>query len=175
MPASQIEVLNRARDLAAELTARSTPVKAGTLRSIVADFMSAPEPDPAKLRRTLRLLKEGSGGHLARSGNFPDQVLVAIAVLDGVLEGDDLTPQELKTLFGWTARLLMIRSERRGSGAPKRTPRRDAVGPRGGDRRPPERKPRPAAKVKLSPVKKSSLDALARMKAELAKKESGES
>lgn len=174
MPASQIQLLDHARDLADKLASGATPVKAGTLRSILADFMSAPQPDQAKLRRMLRLLKEGSGGQLARSGSFPDQVLAAIGVLDRILEDSDLTPQELKTLFGWTARLLLIRSDRKENGA---SPGRSGTGPgrpRNSERRQEERMPRPAGEAKLSAVKQSAFDALARMKTELSKRESGE-
>ena len=131
--ASQIDLMNGARDLAAKLAAAPSPVKPNTLRSLVADFMSTPSPEPAELQRMLRLLKRGSGGHLKRSGSFPDQALAAITVLDGFLERSDLAPEELKTLFGWTARLLMVQgTPQRGSRsrvAPRRRSERKPAAP----------------------------------------------
>ena len=124
---SQIEVMNQARSLADKLAGATTPVKANTLRSILADFMASPSPDPKALRRLLELLGTGSGGHLARSGSFPDQALAAIPILQGFLDATRLDPEPLRTLFGWTARLLLINRQNRRQPTPRQ--RAKAVGP----------------------------------------------
>ncbi len=164
MATSQIELVDRARGLADRLAAARPPVKANTLRTLVADFMSSPAPDRSGLLKMLRLLKQGSGGHLERSGNFPDQAQAAIEVLDPFLEESTLEPRELKTLLGWTARLLLVRGEKR------RSPMASAGRPKAPR---PKRKPKEEERTfrppdeKLSAVNGSAFAALARMKAKL--------
>ncbi len=68
MPASQIQLLDRARDLADQLAAVPTPVKAGTLRSILADCSRQDEGGvvEAGIRRSLsRSLRSTLKGRLS--------------------------------------------------------------------------------------------------------------
>jgi hypothetical protein len=111
MPIPQTEILEKAERLAANLVGGPIKVGKNVLLSIVADFMSTPYPDRERLRRTLFLIGEGSGGHLKRGGGaYGDQIRTAVQEVSKALQ-DDLTDEELKSLFGWTARLLLVRKE----------------------------------------------------------------
>jgi len=109
MPLTQTDILRKAELLAGNLAGGPAQVKKNALLAVVADFMSDPKPDLDRLRRTMRLLKQGSGGHLKRGGGFGDQVKAVADELDRLMQQEGLTPGEYKSLFGWTARLLVVR------------------------------------------------------------------
>lgn len=142
---SQLEVLRRAQALAEKLTATpETAVKRSAFLSLVADFMARPEAEPARLRELLRLLVEKrSGGHLLRGKTYAPQIQHAAESLAAEIDRGDFSAQELRSLFGWTARLLEVRhsgkrplQENESSGG--KTP----VGPKPNQKRPePGRKP----------------------------------
>ena len=101
MPKSQVDILAEAEKLALRLS-RPVEVKKNVLLSLVADFMSSPRPDRARLRQTLELIGAGSGGHLLRAGGYGDQVQAAVEVLLPVLAEEGWGDSETKSLFGWT-------------------------------------------------------------------------
>ena len=127
MQKSQVEIVRNAERLALNLQAGPTPVKSkNAFLSVVATFMSDPSGDLPRLRRTLALLKQGNGGHLKRGGGFGDQVRMVIGEVGRLLDGAEWEAAELKSLFGWTARLLLVRQERRiETGPESRTTRPD--------------------------------------------------
>jgi len=108
MTATQSEIMEKAERLASNLVGGSTKVGKNVLLSIVADFMSSPHPDRERLRRTLELIQKGSGGHTKRAGGYGEQVKVAVDEITEALR-ENLSDDELKSLFGWTARLLLVR------------------------------------------------------------------
>jgi hypothetical protein len=168
MSLPQTEIVQRAERLATELTGGPVRVEKNVLLSVVADFLSDPRADVERLRKTLRLLKEGSGGHLERSGSYAQQVKAVANGLGETLADHDLSPDDLKSLFGWTARLLLVRGvgeERRP--VPASTDQRGrAPGPK--------TQPRPEpAKRGLGSLGKKSLSALEKLRADLEKKEKG--
>jgi hypothetical protein len=110
MAVTQTEILKKAEQLASTLAGGTTKVGKNVLLSIVADFMSSPHPDRERLRRTLQLLQEGNGGHTKRGGGYGDQIRAAVREVAKEL-GADTSDEELKSLFGWTARLLLVRRE----------------------------------------------------------------
>jgi len=109
MMKSQIEIVQNAQRLAADLGAPPSPVSKNALQSVVATFISDPTGDLARLRRTLDLLAEGSGGHLKRGDGYGEQVRRVIEMIRRVVYQGEWEPEELKSLFGWTARLLQVR------------------------------------------------------------------
>jgi hypothetical protein len=112
----QIEILNRAQQLASSLASGSVVVQRNVFLSLVADFMGEPEPDINRLQRMLNLIQQGSGGHLKRGGGYGQQLRAATEELARLLSERDFSPVELKSVFGWTGRLLLIRNL--SSGAP---------------------------------------------------------
>ena len=136
--------------------------------------MSDPRAGVERLRRTLRLLGEGSGGHLKRGGGtYADQVRTAIQELGRVLDEGGLDPQEYKSLFGWTARLMVARkgrsatSQGRGSATPGDTKR--AAG-KGTESRRTESGKKQGTATRLG-LGGKSLDVLARLRQELEEKD----
>jgi hypothetical protein len=103
---SQLPFVERAAKLASNLKG----VERNVFLSIVADFLTDPRSEPARLRRMLDLLEKGSGNHLERSGSFGDQARIVIRELPSILTDKDLSPTELRIVLGWTARLLLVRS-----------------------------------------------------------------
>ena len=162
MSLSQTQIVERAERLATELGGGSVRVEKNVLLSVVADFLSDPRGDVERLRRTLDLLKQGSGGHLQRTGSYARQVEAVAEGLRHTLDDRDLSPTDLKSLFGWTARLLLVRGERE---EPAR--RQDAA---------PHPRPRPqepAKKTALGGINKKGLSALEKLREDLEKREKG--
>ncbi|HKI06300.1 MAG TPA: hypothetical protein VKK31_30255 [Thermoanaerobaculia bacterium] len=157
MQKSQVEIVKNAERLALSLQAGPTPVKSkNAFLSVVATFMSDPSGDLPRLRRTLALLKQGNGGHLKRGGGFGDQVRMVIGEVGRLLDGAEWEAAELKSLFGWTARLLLVRQERRIEKEPEfRTERDDRKDTRQG-RAPQPPRGRPGREEKKSPAPPAS-------------------
>lgn len=133
-------------------------VKRNTLLSVVASAHDHPD----ELRAVLEGLRDGSGGHRDRGRGYGDQVVSAAKVLLEFLDEHPLPPEELRTVFGWTARELLVKEEfggkpGRSQGGPKQ-PRADTS--------PGEGKPEPKTGGKFGLVGKNQ-DVLARLKDEL--------
>jgi hypothetical protein len=109
---SQLPYVNRAVELASRLKG----VERNVFLSIVADFLTDPRSKPASLVRLLELLGKGSGNQLKRSGTFGDQALVVVQYLPAILKDRDLSAPELRSVLGWTSRLLKVRSGKNGEG-----------------------------------------------------------
>lgn len=133
-------------------------VERNTFLSLVADFLSDPTSEVARLRRALELLGRGNGGHLERSGSFGVQARIVCQELPPLLSEGDLPGSELRATLGWTARLLLIRrpSRRDASGGQPKPgkEKRDSPSPwRGAPTKPPYRRPeRPSAPPPVLPV-----------------------
>ncbi len=123
MPRTLLEIVERARLLAADLAHSETPVEKNVLRSLVADFTAV--PDPSRLRQMLDLVLTGSGGHLLRGQGYGDQVRMAAREILRVL-GEGWEATECRTLFGWTARLLLVARQATESNEEAREPKRPA-------------------------------------------------
>lgn len=171
--ATQIEILERAERLAAVLAGGPAPVNKNVLLSVVADFMSDPSPDPARLRKMLRLLETGNGGHLKRGGNYGRQVRAVVEEIGRLLDRGGLRPEEYKTLFGWTARLLLVRREK--SSTPSRETRGGTRPPSDRRSRPEDRRPStpPTPPPNLGAVSQKGLGDLLKLKQQLEEKEKG--
>ena len=146
---SQVEIVENAGRLAADLQASGVKSK-NALLSVVATFISDPSGDIKRLRRMMTLLKDGSGGHLKRGAGFGDQARAVIREVGTLLDRGDWQPNELKSLFGWTARLLQVRQAPRREapqGPRSQTPNRQDTyrpgRPPRGPRQAPETKPAP--------------------------------
>jgi hypothetical protein len=178
MSKSQVEIVQNAERLAANLQAGPVVTK-NALLSVVATFMSDPAGDLDRLRRTMTLLEKGSGGHLKRGGGFGDQVRMVIREVGRVLDRGEWQPVELKSLFGWTARLLQVRQaprkekewEPRGAGPDHRSMR-----PSGRPSRPDRRlsavdpkEPSPQPTKPLGALSGKNLDALKALSDKLSK------
>lgn len=111
MSQTQTEILRKAERLATDLAGGPVRVEKNVLLSVVAEFMSDPRGDVDRLRRTLNLLKAGSGGHLKRTANYAQQVETVVDGLEETLADRDLTPGDLKSLLGWAARLLLVQAD----------------------------------------------------------------
>jgi hypothetical protein len=154
----QTQILERAERLASSLIGGQTRVERNVLLAVVGDFMSDCRADPERLRKTLRLLRAGSGGHLKRGGSYGQQVAVVTAELERQLDAENLEAGDLKSLFGWTARLLLVR----GTFFPaekQAAPRRAAV-PERSRRQGPAKSPPPVAFGGLNPKGLSALEKL---------------
>jgi hypothetical protein len=121
MSKSQVEIVENAGRLAADLQGSGVESKNAFL-SVVATFISDPSGDVKRLRRMMTLLKDGSGGHLNRGSGFGDQARAVIREVGSLLDRGEWQPEELKSLFGWTARLLQVKQ------APGRDIREDPRG-----------------------------------------------
>jgi len=161
-PKSQLDVLAEAETLALRLS-RPVQVKKNVLLSLVADFMSAPRPDRERLRETLELLRSGSGGHVLRAGGYGEQAKAALDILLSVFEQEGWTEADLKSLFGWTARLLQVKPVDSPAAPPNRT-QTSPVQPR---RPPPPAKP-------LGGLSPKGRDTLEELKKKLQGKENGD-
>ncbi len=161
MSKSQVEIVQNAQRLAADLQAGPSVTK-NALLSVVATFMSDPAGDLERLGRTLKLLENGSGGHLKRGGGFGEQVHLVIREVNLLLARNEWQPKELKSLFGWTARLLQVRQGNRSPGREEsRTTRNDRQGPRQGRSRNQEKRPpSPPVKKTFQGVSGKNLDVL---------------
>lgn len=101
-------LVERAAQLATDLLSRVSRRQglSNLLLSVVADFQTTGDLD--RLRRTLTLLQAGNGGHLERGKTYVEQMNTVIAELEALL-AEGRSAAELKSLFGWTARLLVAR------------------------------------------------------------------
>jgi hypothetical protein len=107
---SQLPFVKRAEVLASRLQG----VERNVFLSIVADFLTDPRSEPSRLERMLDLLNKGSGNHLNRSGSFGEQAHTVVQQLPSILKDPDLSSAELRTVLGWTSRLLQVRSGKSG-------------------------------------------------------------
>ena len=103
---SQLPFVKRAEELASQLQG----VERNVFLAIVADFLTDPRSETSSLARMLDLLKRGSGNHLNRSGAFSEQARVVVQRLPSILKDSELSTAELRTVLGWTSRLLQVRS-----------------------------------------------------------------
>ncbi|MEA2600053.1 MAG: hypothetical protein QOF89_1045 [Acidobacteriota bacterium] len=117
---SQLPFVKRAEELASLLKG----VERNVFLAIVADFLTDPRSEPSRLERMLDLLKKDSGNHLNRSGGFGEQARVVVQRLPSILKDPELSPAELRTVLGWTSRLLQVRSGKseEGHGGSQRSP-----------------------------------------------------
>jgi len=141
---SQVDIVRQAEELAARLTPRGEEaVKRNVLHSLTADFLH--RRDPERLRRTLELLLTGSGGHIRRGGkSYGDQVRLAARELSKELDRQDLSPEALCSLIGWTARLLSSGDGPGEAGGDKEKRHAPSLGPGpAGGGKPTRRKPLP--------------------------------
>ena len=172
MRLSQTQILEHAERLAAALAGGATRVEKNVLLAVVADFMVDRLPDRDKLRRTLRLLAAGNGGHLQRSKGYPDQIRSVGTEVTRFLDAEDLGPDDTKSVFGWTARLLQVRDL-----APVEVPSDppSTGGTHKPGHRPPlgnQARPRPPApKTPLGSIKQKGLSDLQKFKQHLEERE----
>jgi hypothetical protein len=140
---SQVDIVRRAQALAEKLTAEpETAVKRSAFLSLVADFQARPEAEPARLLDLLKELEKGSGGHLQRGKTYVAQISLAAQSLVTEIERGDLSAQELRSLFGWTARLLDVKHSGKQQHG-KEPPTEKGRGPRKQNPRPGPEKKRP--------------------------------
>jgi hypothetical protein len=149
MRKSQVEIVENAERLAANLQAGPQVTK-NALLSVISTFVSDPAGDLQRLRRTLTLLETGSGGHLKRGSGYGDQVRLVIREVGRLLDRGEWQPNELKSLFGWAARLLQVRQasgvqaqEDRRIPRSSRTDSRSGHSPRPGREKPPAQPAQP--------------------------------
>jgi hypothetical protein len=164
------EILKKAEHLAAELNKGPAPVKKNVLLGLVSDFMNEREPDVRRLRKLLDLIEQGSGGHIRPGAGYGDQLRSAIREIRKVLDQGGLDGNDFKSLFGWTARLLLVRS------APARPiPGGGRAGwPQTGRPAPDRHEPRPAApppKAGFGSVSSKGMSDLEKLRRSLEDKE----
>ena len=160
MSEQSADIVKRAEQLALSLTSGPTPVKRNVLLGITSDFLSDPKPDQGRLRLTVDLIAKGSGGHLKRGGGYGDQIRIAAQEIARVLD-EGLSDSELKSLLGWTARLLLVRRERLSE--EMAAPRQDGGRAKGNVRK----QPQPPKESFRGGVDKRSLSALELLKQKL--------
>lgn len=172
-----IEILKKAEHLASRLNSGPAPVKKNVLLGLVSDFMNEPEPDVRRLRRLLEMIEQGSGGHIRRGAGYGEQLRSAVREIRRVLDEGGLDGKDFKSLFGWTARLLLVRRENARPG-PREHPsggggaQQPQTSRRPGPPRAEEHRPAPAPNSgKLSAVSTKGLSALEKMRRELEDKE----
>ncbi|HBL25939.1 MAG TPA: hypothetical protein DD490_03790 [Acidobacteria bacterium] len=170
-----IEILKKAEHLAARLNSGPAPVKKNVLLGLVSDFMNEPEPDIRRLRTLLEMIEQGSGGHIRRGAGYGDQLRAAVREIRRVLDEGGIEGRDFKSLFGWTARLLLVRSAPREAQTARppdegRRPGRPLAGrPAAGRHEPPP--PRPATPQRLGSVGSQGMSTLEKLKRDLADKE----
>lgn len=102
---SQREMVRQAELLAGRLTERpEAAVGRNVFHALVAEFRAA--PDLERFRRLVALVGKGSGRHKQRTHGYGDQLVLACEVLSAFVAKTRLAPVELKSVFGWTARML---------------------------------------------------------------------
>jgi hypothetical protein len=98
-------MVRQAELLAGRLTERpEAAVGRNVFRALVAEFRAA--PDLERFRRLVQLAGKGSGRHKQRTHGYGDQLSQACEVLSAFVAKTRLELVELKSVFGWTARLL---------------------------------------------------------------------
>ena len=163
------EILKKAEHLAARLNSGPAPVKKNVLLGLVSDFMNEPEPDIRRLRKLLEMIEQGSGGHIRRGAGYGDQLRSAVREIRRVLDEGGLDGKDFKSLFGWTARLLLVRSAPRAahSTTQAKEDRRSGPGPRPTS---------PPASTKFGSLSGQGKSALEKLKQQIEHKEkNGES
>lgn len=173
MQKSQVEIVQNAQRLAANLQAGATPVKSkNAFLSVVATFMSDPSGDLSQLRQMLSLLERGSGGHLKRGGGFGDQVRMVIGEVGRLLDQGEWESADLRSLFGWTARLLQVRgsldrgADARADLAERKLPSRSREP--FSKKKEPDTRAQPVRGLSFGAFKASGLDALQQLKEKLS-------
>lgn len=102
---SQREMVRQAELLAGRLTEQpEVAVSRNVFHALVADFRAAPDLD--RFRRLITLAGKGNGGHKDRSNGYGEQLVQACKILSSFVGKTHLAPVELKSVFGWTARML---------------------------------------------------------------------
>lgn len=170
----QKAVLEHAERLASVLGGGATRVERNVLLSLVGDFMADRSPDRGRLLKTLRLVRAGSGGHLKRGGGYAQQLEAATRELERFLDaaGAEIAPLDLQSVFGWTARLLLVRGglapARQQPGARQTGPQPGTRPARRGEGAPPrpERSPAPPPKP-FGGLNPQGLSALEKLKSQL--------
>jgi len=172
-----IEILKKAEHLAARLNSGPAPVKKNVLLGLVSDFMNEPEPDVRRLRTLLEMIEQGSGGHIRRGAGYGDQLRSAVREIRRVLDEGGIEGRDFKSLFGWTARLLLVRREnarpepreqRAGGGGAQQAQTTRRPGPQRSE----ERRPAPVPNSgKLGALSFQGLSALEKMKRDLEERE----
>jgi hypothetical protein len=161
-----IEIMKKAEHLAARLNSGPSPVKKNVLLGLVSDFMNEPEPDVQRLRHLLELIEQGSGGHIRRGAGYGEQLRAAVREIRKALDERGLDGKDFKSLFGWTARLLLVRS------APREARRPGPPPPGKPDRREPPSTP-PRAPVKLGSINAKGISDLEKLRQKIQDKEEG--
>lgn len=110
MSRSQREIVENASRLARDLQAGPVVGKNAFL-AVVGTFLSDPAGEVPRLRRIMTLVVTGSGGHLKRGNGFGDQVRLVVQTVGELLARGEWEPDELKSLFGWAARLLQVQQQ----------------------------------------------------------------
>jgi hypothetical protein len=167
MRLDQKAILGHAERLASALGGGATRVERNTLLALVGDFMAERIPEPERLLKTLRLVRAGNGGHLKRGGSYAQQIMAATGEIERFLAaaGTALEPNDLKSVFGWTARLLLVRG---GLPAAARQSGARAEGrpvPRHEPARPRPARPAAAPPRTFGGIKPQGLSALEKLKA----------
>lgn len=116
MSASQSELVISARALAEELATGTPPVKRNIWQSLVANFQL--DRDLPRFRRLVAAVEQDDKLR-ARGRGYGEQLDQVVAILDRLLTEGRHSADELRTLFGWVARLLQIKSDFRGPRRPE--------------------------------------------------------
>lgn len=161
-----IEIMKKAEHLAARLNSGPSPVKKNVLLGLVADFMNEPEPDVQRLRHLLELIEQGSGGHIRRGAGYGEQLRAAVREIRKALDERGLDGKDFKSLFGWTARLLLVRSAPRETRSQPGSNRPSPVQPR-----PPERREPPPGR--FGSVNTKGMSDLEKLRQKIQDKEKG--
>ncbi|MDP9119878.1 MAG: hypothetical protein M3O15_00675 [Acidobacteriota bacterium] len=165
----QTEILKRAENLASALASGPTRVERNVLLAVVADFMSDSQPNRQKLYHTLELLGAGSGGHLKRGGTYASQIKTVVAELRRLLDTETLESDDYRSLFGWTARLLLVRGLKPEPHSPRPVQPPPAALPKAGRRQhSPET---PGAPPRLGALDSQGLSSLQKLKQALEESE----
>lgn len=161
-----IEIMKKAEHLAARLNSGPSPVKKNVLLGLVSDFMNEPEPDVQRLRHLLELIEQGNGGHIRRGAGYGEQLRAAVREIRKALDERGLDGKDFKSLFGWTARLLLVRSAPRETRSQLGSNRPGPVQPR-----PPERRESPPGK--FGSVNAKGMSDLEKLRQKIQNKEKG--
>lgn len=168
------ELVRRARSLAEELRTASPGFKRSTFLSLVEGCGG----DLDELRRRIELAGAGSGGHLDRTGSFEAQLEALATVLRKQLgEAEGLTPREVESWLGWTARMLYVGEKLGGAKGPaasqgrKGSKGKSSGGGKGRSRLPGENTPSDRAPVKEGKFSLDGTGALADLKRQLDERE----
>ena len=102
---SRLQIVSVAEKLADRLLRQPhAEIKRNTFYTLVSGFLQ--NPDPKQFRSLLNAVPTDSDGVLARGEGYAAQVHALVPVLLDVLAHPPFPPEELRNVFGWTARLL---------------------------------------------------------------------